>query len=264
MTASVSRKPHVVGREILKTQLGVFHGEKAGRAGDPVDRETGRNGLRRQIGKQRQHAFGRTLARADHRDASTLGKLLPTLAKLAGMQERCPRLAPRPLRQMRHGADPERDVAGLVAAHLAGFGFRLDGKALRVAAIGHIGDRLAEAAGRQPLRSPAAIVVVFLARDHEVFVEIEPVKPVMRGEIVEEAQGVGRLDHGDEIRHERNLQRRAGQDQSFVPAKAGLPFQKDATHFGVRGQKRRQSQIERADADAGDVVGGHVTIQTVR
>ena len=131
-------------------------------------------------------------------------------------------------------------------------------EALAAAIVAHAGDLFAEVAGRQLARGPAAIVIVFTPGHLEVVVVVELEQAVVLVQVVEVAQRVARIRQGHQVSEERHLQGGARQQQALVPAKFRLALKERAAQVRVARQQRGQAQVERSDADAGDVYGCYV------
>ncbi len=58
-----------------------------------------------------------------------------------------------------------------------------------------------------------------------------------------------RVRHGDEIRHEGNLQRRPGKNEPFVPPERRFALEKHVREIFVGREKGGKAKVERPDAD---------------
>jgi hypothetical protein len=80
-------------------------------------------------------------------------------------------------------------------------------------------------------------------------------------QVAQEAEGTGRIPHGDQVFEERDLHGGVVDQHPAVPSETGLPFEEVRRHRLARSglvvvlsQGYRQSQVRRAETHTNDVV----------
>ena len=153
---------------------------------------------------------------------------------------------PREIGQARLQSDAEGEVAGAHAAAVA-----IEAK--RPPLEPNLADPIAETQGGQSGRHPGEVLREFPPRHRlELGVE-ELVEALLRHEIGQEAPGARRVHGRDEILEEGGLERDLRQHHAGVPVEGRSLIEDQRVEVVDRVELRREDQVERADADAGEV-----------
>ncbi len=209
-TAEVLR---VGGSEVLQPELRVLHRRERRCLRQPPQLPSGG-----QIAKQVEENLCPRLPRADDGHVAGTRKLGLTVQVLTGVEDAAADDRGECFRNYRLCSDAEDDVLrpdplGAVR------GDELD---LVRAVPAHRGDARAERARRQPLAHPPAVVVVLAPQHVHALGEVEREHPVVRPQVVEERPLAGRVDEGDQVGEDRDLQHCVVEQQPRMPRP--LPF----------------------------------------
>ena len=278
----------------LQGELRVLHREEPRGAGDPVQLDAAAVGLLEQVpvhlrgGLPRSHDRDRPRLQQALARGQELRGVDDGAGAFAGLfAQHAERLG-----QHRSGADAEHHMAAamlleahhgaVLVEHLCGDhevlvradgadradgfdGFDGGARARRRSVVGRSstlgvlsrlhGDHPAAPAQRiQLVRNPAAVRVVLRAQRIERFADVERVEPPGGLEERQERIARGGIGHRHQVREEGNLDRGAVEHHPRMPAELGALVQEHRVDVLERVRERGQTQPERADADAHQVM----------
>ena len=151
-------------------------------------------------------------------------------------------------RHVRLGADAEREPPA--AERLTGAGV----DRVRLAVVLDAQHAATEPHGAQAVSGPAAVLVVLAAQRVEGLADVKRVEVPDLLEVVQERPARGRVGHRHEVGQERHLQGGVVEQQAGVPGQVVAGLEEHRVDLGQRLEQAGQSEVERPDADADQVV----------
>ena len=203
--------------------------------------------------------LGGALAGAEHGHAPRAERPLADVPVAGGVHDVVAEQRPRAGRHRWDAADAEHDRAGAMLCAV--------GQAHRPAAVRgrrDLVDARAEAAAWQPLGDPAVVGLELAPQDVQALVEVELVQPLAGVQVAQEGVRARRVGERHEVGEERHLDLRLVEHEAGVPRELRGAVEEDRVELRDAVEQRGQAEVERADADAGDVVRGRHAATAMR